>query len=73
MINKLETIDNEFRFFKMELLAGEPDYIVEAVCVILLLYWRLLIEADSMSQIANSNSTSPKCTGIRDCTPNMNG
>ncbi|KAF8327587.1 Met-10+ like-protein-domain-containing protein [Cantharellus anzutake] len=29
VVNKLETIDNEFRFFKMELLAGEPDYVVE--------------------------------------------
>ncbi|KZS93296.1 guanine-N(1)--methyltransferase [Sistotremastrum niveocremeum HHB9708] len=30
VVNKLDTIDNQFRFFKMELLAGEPDYIVEA-------------------------------------------
>ena len=31
VVNKLNTIDNQFRFFKMELLAGEPDYVVEHV------------------------------------------
>jgi tRNA (guanine37-N1)-methyltransferase len=30
-VNKLDSIDHVFRFFKMELLAGEPDYIVEHV------------------------------------------
>ncbi|KAF7303167.1 tRNA (guanine(37)-N1)-methyltransferase [Mycena kentingensis (nom. inval.)] len=29
VVNKLDTIDTQFRFFKMELLAGEPDYVVE--------------------------------------------
>ncbi|KAH6917030.1 hypothetical protein BKA70DRAFT_1251174 [Coprinopsis sp. MPI-PUGE-AT-0042] len=29
VVNKLNSIDTQFRFFKMELLAGEPDYIVE--------------------------------------------
>ncbi|KAJ7170157.1 Met-10+ like-protein-domain-containing protein [Mycena filopes] len=29
VVNKLDIIDTQFRFFKMELLAGEPDYIVE--------------------------------------------
>ncbi|TFK77438.1 hypothetical protein BDN72DRAFT_867141 [Pluteus cervinus] len=29
VVNKLDTIDHQFRFFKMELIAGEPDYIVE--------------------------------------------
>lgn len=30
-MNKLDTIDSRFRFFKMELIAGEPDYVVEHV------------------------------------------
>jgi len=29
VVNKLNTIDNQFRFFKMELVAGLPDYVVE--------------------------------------------
>jgi len=31
VVNKLDTIDTQFRFFKMELLAGEPDYVVEHI------------------------------------------
>ncbi|KAG2155495.1 Met-10+ like-protein-domain-containing protein [Suillus clintonianus] len=29
VVNKLDSIDTKYRFFKMELLAGEPNYIVE--------------------------------------------
>lgn len=31
VVNKLDSIDTKFRFFKMELLAGEPNYVVEHV------------------------------------------
>ncbi len=31
VVNKLDNIDTQFRFFKMELIAGEPNYIVEHV------------------------------------------
>lgn len=31
VVNKLNSIDTKFRFFAMELLAGEPNYVVEHV------------------------------------------
>ena len=31
VVNKLDTIDHEFRFFKMEVLAGDDDLDVEMV------------------------------------------
>jgi tRNA G37 N-methylase Trm5 len=31
VVNKLKSIDAKFRFFKMELLAGESNYVVEHV------------------------------------------
>lgn len=31
VVNKLNTIDHKFRFFDMELIAGEPNYIVQHV------------------------------------------
>lgn len=34
MVNKLDSIDTTFRFFKMEILAGEDNMIAEVVIVI---------------------------------------
>lgn len=34
VVNKLNSIHTQFRFFQMELLAGEPDYVVEHVRVL---------------------------------------
>ena len=31
MVNKLDNIHNQFRFFDMELIAGEPNYVVQHV------------------------------------------
>ncbi len=31
MVNKLDSIDNEFRVFKMEILAGDEDLVAQAV------------------------------------------
>lgn len=31
VVNKLNQIDTVFRFFKMELIAGDPNYIVQHV------------------------------------------
>lgn len=47
VVNKLDSIDTKFRFFKMELIAGEPDYIVEHVCPV---ETGTLAETDYISQ-----------------------
>ena len=41
-MNKVGSINAQFRFFEMELIAGEPDYVVEHVRCIYYRYSRLL-------------------------------
>nr|CDI51250.1 related to met-10 protein [Melanopsichium pennsylvanicum 4] len=58
VVNKLDTIDTEFRFFKMELLAGEPDYVAkvsESDCCFEFdfrsVYWNSRLHAEHMRLI----------------------
>jgi hypothetical protein len=69
VVNKLDTIDSQFRFFKMELLAGDPEYVVEHVRLAFV-FVRVLIFA-STKRIVVSRLTSPKSIGTRDSIPNM--
>lgn len=38
VVNKVNNIHSQFRYFEMELLAGEPDYVVDVVCTSLEIY-----------------------------------
>jgi tRNA (guanine37-N1)-methyltransferase len=40
VVNKLDTIDNEFRNFRMEVLAGDHDFNVVTVSLRAFLQWR---------------------------------
>ena len=75
VVNKLNTIDNQFRFFKMELLAGEPDYVVEHVGHLSLssLKSLALIFFCSMNQIVDSHLTLLKSIGTPDYILSMIG
>jgi tRNA G37 N-methylase Trm5 len=44
VVNKLDSIDTKFRFFKMELIAGEPNYVVEHVSTLLPYFFLLLTD-----------------------------
>lgn len=65
VVNKLDTIDTEFRFFKMELLSGEPDYIAkvsESDCA---------FEFDFRSVYWNSRLHAEHMRLIKKCRPNQ--
>ena len=71
-MNKLDNIDNKFRVFRMELLAGEPDYVVTQVCITLSALYSVLNVLPSPKTIAASLSTFGRYIGIRDFTQSMN-
>ena len=74
-VNKLGSIDTKFRFFEMELLAGEPKYVVEHVSFTAASSVSIMLTPTrrSMSRTACLRSTSPSYTGTLDCTQNTMG
>ena len=75
VVNKLDSIDTKFRFFNMELLAGEPNYVVEHVSFTAASSASIMLTPTrrSMSRTACLRSTSPAYTGTLDCTQNTIG
>lgn len=71
VVNKLNTIHAQFRFFDMELIAGEPDFIVHHVSNSLILFMLWLTSARSESRIVTSPLISGKCIGTHDWVQNM--
>lgn len=72
VVNKLDSIDTKFRFFKMELIAGEPDYIVEHVGLSPSISNNNRITSrGSMNLTVDLLSTLPKSIGTLDCIQNI--
>lgn len=42
-MNKLDNIDTKFRFFQMEVLAGESDFVVEHVILYYLVKFQMVL------------------------------
>ena len=75
VVNKLDSIDAKFRFFKMELLAGEPNYVVEHVGfdIVPAAFAPLTSTRRSMNRTAYLRSTSQRCIGTLGYIPSTKG
>ena len=75
VVNKVDTITNQFRVFDMELIAGDPEYVVEHVSVryAILSQASFDIRVTSMNRTVVSSLISEKCTGIHDSIQSTTG
>ena len=71
VVNKLDTIDNEFRFFQMEVLAGRPDFMVdthECGCRFRFdfskVYWNSRLQAEHARLVASFDKEDVVCDGF---------
>jgi len=72
-VNKLQNIHAQYRYFDMEILAGDDDTVVEVVCQPASIYFRFITDIIPRANLgANSNLISEKFIGIRDYIMNTN-